>query len=380
MLKNKSLKVLLVFGHRNKSGAIRMVAGLSTHLQGFGVEPFLAVEHKKDFETYPESSGRITEIGGLTGWRSLPGKLAAVPIILKLAHLLKVHQIDVVYVHHLAAFPYSLAASRLMSVPHVVAVRNIYSKKSRYKKLMLHRADNILAASAFMLTAVNDFLGESNCAGRFVVHNGIDIAAFLSSSEGHAIPEHLRPPKENVIVGMVSAMDRNKDPQFLLKVARSIVDVEPCVSFLFAGRFPDPEYERETKSLVERLELRDHAIFAGHQKEISPFFAAFDILAHPSPKRPEPFGLVLIEAMAHGKPIVASRLGGIPEIVVHDQTGILCEPNNQQDFVQTLLKLIREPELRREMGRRGQKRVQENFSIEKAAEAMAEVLHTVADR
>jgi len=379
MVNNKSLKVLLIFGHRNKSGAIRMISGVSNHLREFGVEPFLAVEHKKDFENYPEFSGKMSEIGGLTGWRSLSGKLAAVPIILKLARLLKIHEIDVIYVHHLAAFPYSLAASRLMSVPHVVAVRNIYSKKSRYKKLMLHRADNILAASAFMLTAVNDSLGE-NRAGRFVVHNGIDIAAFLSSSIEHAIPECFRPPEGNVVVGMVSAMDRNKDPQFLLKVARDIVDVEPGVSFLFAGRFPDPEYERETKSLVESLRLREHVIFAGHQKEISPFFAAFDILAHPSPRRPEPFGLVLIEAMAHGKPIVASKLGGIPEIVVHNHTGILCEPDNHQDFARALLKLIREPELRGELGRQGSKRVQEHFSIRKTAEAMTEVFRTIADK
>jgi glycosyltransferase involved in cell wall biosynthesis len=380
MVKNKSLNVLLIFGHRNKSGAIRMISGVSNHLREFGVEPFLAVEHKEDFENYPEFSGKMSQIGGLTGWRSLSGKLTAVPIILKLARLLKVHHIDVMYIHHLAAFPYALAASRLLSIPHVVAVRNIYSKKSRYRKLKLHLADNILAASAFMLNEVNGSFGKENGAGRFVVHNGIDIAAFLSSSTTHAIPERFRPPEGNVVVGMVSAMDRNKNPQFLLNVARRIVDVQPGVSFLFAGRFPDPEYEKETNALVESLGLQDHVIFAGHQKEISPFFAAFDILAHPSPERPEPFGLVLIEAMAHGKPIVASKLGGIPEIVTHNQTGILCEPNNQQKFAQALLKLIREPQLRRKMGRQGAKSVQENFSIQKTAEAMAEVFRTIADR
>jgi hypothetical protein len=378
-MQEKPLNVLLVFGHRRKLGAVRMVVPLEKALKTHGVHLFFAVENIEDFAGHPELTDRMLAVNGLTKWRSLRGKLAAAPLILRLLRFLKKSAVDVIYVHHLAAFPYALAASKLASVPHAVAVRNVYGETSRYRKLLLHKADNIIAVSEYMMGVVNGLLGKDSRIGRFVVHNGIDVDAFVSDAEADRIPAALQPPAGNVVVGMVSAMDKEKDPQFLLETARLVADAEAAVTFLCVGRFPDAGYEAETKALARRLGLQERVIFAGWHKNISSFFAAFDILAHPSPRRPEPFGLVLIEAMAHAKPIVSVRAGGIPEIVRHDETGLLCTPGNKKEFSEALLKLIRDPALRRRLGARGSDRVRREFSIEKTAASMAEVFRTIAE-
>jgi glycosyltransferase involved in cell wall biosynthesis len=377
-VEKRPLRVLLVFGHRKKLGMMRMLAALDKPLQEIGVTLFFAVEARNDFSDFPELAERVFEVKGLTDSRTLRGRLFSLFTILRLLRLSRLCRADVIFAYHLAAFPYTLAASTLGRLPHVVALQNVYEQKSRYKKLLLHRARNVFAVSEFMLRFAGEYVGNNGKVHAFVVHNGIDVGAFLSSGKDHEIPAYSRPHGGNTVVGMVSAMEPNKDPQFLLQVARKVLEVQPTVTFLFVGGFPNREYEEETKKLARRLGIEKNVIFAGQQDKISAFFAAFDILAHPRPVVPEAFGLVLIEAMAHGKPVVASRIGGIPEVVLHEETGLLCTPGNQEEFAEALLKLICAPALRRELGRNGATRAREVFGIERTAEKMAEVLRAVA--
>lgn len=365
--------MLLVFGHRRKLSMIRMLASLDGLLKERGINLFLAVEDRGEFERYPNfSADRLFVVKGLTDWRSFRGKVTGPLKILRLLRVCKACNADLLHAYHLSTFPFVWAASKLAGIPHMVVMQNVYKDGvRRYRKFMLQRAENILAVSEYMLDLAREVAGNGKNVRGFVAHNSLDAESFVSSADCARIPAELRPPEGNVVVGMVSTMDAQKDPQFLLRVARRVLEFKKNVTFMFVGRFPDGEYEKQTKELARRLEIEENVIFTGQRHDVSSYFAIFDILAHPSPRRPEAFGLVLIEAMAHGKPVVAARTGGIPEIVVDGETGLLCAPNYEEEFSEALLTLIENPALRDAMGQKGMERARKCFDVESAAEKMA---------
>lgn len=365
--------MLLVFGHRRKLSMIRMLASFDGMLKKRGINLFFAMQDKEAFERYPEfSADRLFDIKGLTDRRSLRGRITGPWKILSLLRASEACGADLIYAYHLSSFPLVRTASRLAGIPHLVLMQNVYKDGARrYRKFMLHRAKNIVAVSQYMLDISREALDNDKGVRGFVVHNSLDAEAFVGSADIDRIPAELRPPEGNVVVGMVSTMDPHKDPQFLLRVARGVVESGGNVTFMFVGRFPDAAYEKETKELVRRLKLEENVIFTGQRDDVSSYFAALDILAHPSPRRPEAFGLVLVEAMAHGKPVVAARTGGIPEILVDGETGRLCPPNDERAFREALLTLIEDPPRRVRMGESGRERVHKCFNPEGAAEKLA---------
>jgi glycosyltransferase involved in cell wall biosynthesis len=132
----------------------------------------------------------------------------------------------------------------------------------------------------------------------------------------------------------------------------------PGASLLIAGH--DLEGHRETlQRLIDHLGLRPHVRLVGFQADVPSFLHALDVFAFPS--RSEGFGQVAIEAMAAGKPVVASRIPPLTEIIVDGETGLLAEPRNPEAFARAIIRLLTDPDLARRMGAQGQKRVMELF-------------------
>ena len=125
----------------------------------------------------------------------------------------------------------------------------------------------------------------------------------------------------------------------------------------------EQEYEAEVRARIEQLGLQDRVVLTGYQERVANFVNAADLLIHP-PIRPEPFGLAPIEAMALGKPVIASAAGGLLETVEAGVSGVLVEPGNVQGFAEAVKGLLEDPERRQEMGRRGRERVERCFALE----------------
>jgi len=120
---------------------------------------------------------------------------------------------------------------------------------------------------------------------------------------------------------------------------------------------------------IESRGLQKKVFLPGFRKDSSSVHSAFDIYVHPS-IQPEPFGLVVAEAMAAGKPVVANNLGGVREMVVHAQTGFLVDPEDKSQMVEAILKLAKDRELRATMGQAGRRRILENFSMDQFKKKM----------
>ena len=142
-----------------------------------------------------------------------------------------------------------------------------------------------------------------------------------------------------------------------MKALRKIADAVPEVRLVIVGEddpMAHPErgsYRAELESLMRELSLEEQVIFTGFRSDIPELMAAFDVFAMPS--WDEPFGMVFLEAMAMETPVVAWDSGGAPEVIANGETGFVVERGNVDALAETLLRLIRDPDLRGRMGRPG---------------------------
>jgi glycosyltransferase involved in cell wall biosynthesis len=128
----------------------------------------------------------------------------------------------------------------------------------------------------------------------------------------------------------------------------------------------DRQYYTEIKQQISSLNLEGSVVIAGYRKNVPGYLRSFCLAVHAS-VMPEPFGRVLLDAMAVEKPIVASRAGGVIEIVCDGETGLLFEAGNAQDLADKICTLLGEADLARMMGIKGRKRLENKFSAARTA-------------
>ena len=195
------------------------------------------------------------------------------------------------------------------------------------------------------------------------IHSGVELDRFIP--EQVKIEEKKRSLGLNykgLVVGTVGWLLPIKGPMYLLKAMATIWQSQPKVSLVFVGK---GELEEELKAEVSRMGVSDRVKFLGWRDDIPDIMQIFDIFALPSLN--EGMGRVLVEAMAAGKPIVASNVGGIPDLVEDGENGILVKPRDVNGLSFAIRKLLADRQMRDEMGRRGRTMAQ-NFSVEKMVE------------
>ena len=124
--------------------------------------------------------------------------------------------------------------------------------------------------------------------------------------------------------------------------------------------------------MVANLNLKNNIIFTDFRNDVPEIMSSLDVLVHTSIMS-DPLPRVLLEAMALGKSIVATRVGGVPEIIEDGNTGILVSPHNADAVAEAVVTLLRDKERAKEMGLAGRQRVEQNFSIQKHVERVQEL-------
>jgi glycosyltransferase involved in cell wall biosynthesis len=174
-------------------------------------------------------------------------------------------------------------------------------------------------------------------------------------------------------VGMVGRLSPWKGQDILLEAAPTVLRHFPETRFRIVGSamFGEQEYEQSLRNLATKLGIADRVEFVPFTTEIEKIYGSLGILVHAS-KLPEPFGQVVIEGMATGLPVVASRAGGVVEIIDHGKTGILIEPSHPGALSQALLMLFRNPSAALALGNRARLHVQEGFGTARSAKTLSE--------
>jgi glycosyltransferase involved in cell wall biosynthesis len=189
-----------------------------------------------------------------------------------------------------------------------------------------------------------------------VIPNGIETELFESRCPRQA-KISLGLPDDKLIIGTTARLELEKGVQVFLQAAKILAHSNRQLHFVVTG---DGSLSADMRASIEKSGLTDRITMLGHQEDIPTVTAAYDVAVVPSVWN-EPFGWVVLEAMAAGKPVIASRVGGIPEIVTHDKSGLLIKPNSATDLIAAIHTLMHDPTRRAAMGERGHERVVRRF-------------------
>ena len=275
--------------------------------------------------------------------------------------LIEAEGVRLVHVNDVAAYLWIGRACRSNTVPVLCHVRFPYTEAGlSYLARRTRRPDILLYNSAFMTRELGD-LAECYMPGveKVILHNAVDTAVFAPAARRKIETGGGRP-----VVAIVANFTPMKDHETFLHMAAEVHSKAPDARFwlagtdvLFGGR-----RESELKAVAVELGIERAACFLGFVADIPRLLADCDIVVCTS--RIEPFGRSVLEAMACGKPVVASRVGGIPEVVGNEGAGVLVEAGDAGAFSKEVGRLLSNPEQRAEIGAAARRRAVENFGVE----------------
>jgi glycosyltransferase involved in cell wall biosynthesis len=197
-----------------------------------------------------------------------------------------------------------------------------------------------------------------------VIHHGIDLARFSATEEARLkARRYFGICDAEPLVGLGARFTRMKGHDVLLKAIASLRDRGRRISTIISGKpLFDGErvWHEEIHRLILALGLEDRVTLIGWLDELAPLYAASDVVVHPC-TLPDTLPLAVLEAMAAGRPVVASRIGGLPELVINDRTGLLVEPGDHIALADAILELIDDPEKARRFGSNARQRAVESF-------------------
>jgi glycosyltransferase involved in cell wall biosynthesis len=347
---NRLLKILHIDPERNWGGGEAQVLGLLTYLCRKG--------HRNDLLTHP--GGRLFEQGGSLGVKrlSLVARndldLRPVPA---LRRLIRSEQYDIVHLHTKRAHTLSLWLPRGPQCPKYVVTRRMdYPEtKSWYTRYLYNRrVDGVVAISRVIMKLLTEAGVERDRIR--LIHSGIDPERFVHCAA--AVTER----EAVAVVGIVAALEERKGHRYLFEAAAALKRRGHKIKYLVAGEGPA---RRQLEERVKALNLADEVRFCGFVSDAPDFLSQIDIFILPSLY--EGLGVAVLEAMAAGKPVIASRVGGLPELVADGETGLLVAPKNVEGLAEAIARLADDESLARAMGKKGAALARANFSLERMA-------------
>lgn len=213
-----------------------------------------------------------------------------------------------------------------------------------------------------------------------VIWNGIPDAPLDAAAAGRQWRVALGIKDDELVVTLVGRINRLKGQRLFVEAAEKLAAHGVRLRFVIVGSAPSGQefFLDELRQRVAQSPIRERIVFCDFTSNVWPVWHGTDIAVVPSTE-PESFGLVAVEAMAAGKPVVASRLGGVLDIVVDGETGLLFESGNADDFAAKLALLAEASELRARMGEAARKRQRQLFSASAFSESVQRLLEEVRD-
>ena len=260
-----------------------------------------------------------------------------------------------------------MLAAKLAGVKCVTHERGINTSFPFLSRFFGKHIDAIICISA---SVENNLVARGMDFGHLVkIHNGIDPERVQAKLSAIKIREQYGILESDKVIGVVGNIREWKGQEVIVRATAEIKKKIPTIKCLIIGDTANSEssYLERLKTIIKDLDIEENIIFTGYQSNVSDHMNAMDIVVHTS-ILPEPFGRVLIEAMALSKPLIGSRDGAVVEIIDEGKTGLMFEPGNSADLAQAITSLLEKPEYARELGINGRTRLDEEFHINKNIE------------
>lgn len=306
-------------------------------------------------------AGRVRHVpmAGPWGWTRLPQLTAAIVR----------GRYDVVHTHLLRADMYGALAARMARVPGLVATK--HNLEARLEHPVWRRLHRRTARLPHLTIGISDAVrewavttGGAPAARTRVVLYGIDAAPFADLDRAGARAELGIDPDARVVL-CPARLDPQKNHGMLLRAFERVHRELPGSVLLLAGgrQLGSEVYERDLHALADLIEVDGAVRWLGVRSDMRRLLAACDIVALASDW--EGFGLVLLEAMAAARPVVATAVGGVPEVVSDGETGLLVPAGDMFGFGDALAHLLRDDADRERMGAAAARRARETFALDR---------------
>lgn len=374
-----------------RGGAERVIHDVLNRIDRARFEPVLVVA--RDDGEVPEAFGGLGVESRILTPLPMPPKrtmaslistaLALVRLNVALLRLLWREPASALYVNsyfalHFAVIPALIARVPVIYHEHGLARDRRHSPWSRLFPWLLRRVSHTIAIT----DAVKAQLVEMGLAESAVttIHNGIEVEGASFRGEQEEGGRGVRTPGVFSIAQIANFLPW-KGHETVVRALPRLRERLPGLRVVFFGQSEDPSFDahlRHLRELISRLGVGDMIEFAGFRTDVLRLLPQFDCLVLAS--HGEPFGLVLIEAMRAGVPVVASNAGGVPEIVTDGHDGLLFEPGDENGLADQVERLARDAELSERLARTGFKTVRERFSIGAQVRSIERVLEDVVNR
>tara|TARA_Y100001958_G_C21220691_1_gene546044 strand:+ start:495 stop:1667 length:1173 start_codon:yes stop_codon:yes gene_type:complete len=306
---------------------------------------------------------------------------ASIFYFLRLFRKLKISKPDLVILHEPVRILTQFFVLRLLNIP---TIWNIHAEKSLVKnkrvfkwmyKYFFKNKLTIIGDSKYVLLKNLSYMKESfypNFENMQIVHATVDLDKFLS------IKRKYTKKKEDLIIGSVGRLNWAKGYDLLIESLSVLKKNHPNFQMKIAG---DGPYRSKLENMIDHYSLRDNVFILGelHYNDIPKFYDSINLYTQPSIS--EALSITLQEAMASSLPILASNAGGIPEVIDHNETGILFEKGSKKELIIGLKKIIAmDNDQREEMGKKARERSIKKFDIKKTAKTLNNIYNEALNK
>ena len=301
----------------------------------------------------------VVQMSDSPHWASLQTALA----------LVQAEGIDVLHAHLPRAHVLAGIVGRLAGRP---VLATVHGREIGMLDLEVHRATGshlsvVCRQSYFHALGLGVSPEQLHC-----VPNGVDTTVFCHRPRGHsALRESLGLAQEAPLIGFVGRLSPEKGPEVFIRAVQQLQQGHAVI-------VGDGPMLVQMRALAQRLELAGRLHFVGQRDDMPTLYGELDVVV--SSSHSEAMPLALMEAMASGLPVIATRVGGVPDLVEHGQTGWLVQPGAVNDIAAHCTALLADDTLRRRMGERARRRAAERFDLGEGVRRMGEVLGRLAGR
>jgi glycosyltransferase involved in cell wall biosynthesis len=358
MMDSQNSVVAFVHGIGEIGGAERELLVYLEHFPSRGIRALAVCPAEGSLSEKVAALGVNTQHVPFPAWRKLLDWPRRGSAVRRLREVIERARPSLVHVNDIWWLPQTLRAVKGMGIPVLCHVRQeIQTQKVR--RYELPSADLVFAVSRNVEASL--YSGGVKPERIHALHSGIDLTRVSSDSDGKEFRCRHGIPDGAPVLGTVANLFPRKGHDVMCRALASLRRSRPEIHYLIVGT-GDSEYEREVHELVRSLGMEGHVHFAGFQDPVYPALAAMDLYVHPALM--EGFGIALLEAMAMAKPVVATRTGGIPDIVVPGETGMLVAPGDSEALASAIGALLDDKSRWAALGQAGRKRVERLFTVE----------------
>lgn len=367
-------RVLQLISSSGYFGAENVMLQLSTELRAMGHDVTVGVFNNRHRPN--------TEVADAARGFSLPvavfdcGGKVDIKTVFKIVGFVKKQSIDIIHSHGYKSSIYAYLANIFTRRRLVVTCHNWIISNSKLKlytyldKMFIKRFDAVVSVSS----SVRDLLLESGVDERRIhlVANGIDTKKFASGCNGKVAFNGRNKGPGTKFIGTVGRLSQEKGHIYLLRAAKKVLAVFPDCYFVLVG---DGVLREALENEAQSLGIREHVIFTGRREDIPEVLTSLDIFTLPS--LTEGLPMSLLEAMASGTPVVASKVGDIPVLLKDGALGALVEPTDWQALAAAILQYLKNPCEAEKVSANARKEIMNHYSSAQMAERYIGIYKTI---